>query len=234
MKPKTMNSDKELSNLPAEDRAALREELLRTVDADRLHVFDALDREADQDDGVPEMPESLRDQLIAQFGDRAPKSAVATPPTVSIFFANLVEFFKAKPLASYGGLAAAACAVMFMMFQFGGGGGDGSLGKVDRVRGGGDGGPSATADVVVYLFPESKAGAVVAEMAQGREVIVCADEADFDRRLGGGLAVAVDLDRRVILSFEKGQVSGEVDIEEEGVRSVLLGIRNVLDEMIVE
>ena len=107
----------------------------------------------------------------------------------------------------------------------------GGAGTVDTLRGGGDGRPAATAGVRIYLFPESKAGEVVALMAEGREVVLCADRADFENRRDAERAVAVDLDRRVVLSFEKGEGVAEDAIEGEGARAILLGIRGALDRM---
>ena len=134
-----MKPDTELPKNPAEDRAALREELLRSNESGRLEVFDALNREADDDDEeVPAMPEGLRDQLIEQFGERTPRQTPATTaPQSPGFFESVIAFFQARPLAAYGGLAAAACAVLFIVVQLGGpgGAGDGGGTQTDLLRG---------------------------------------------------------------------------------------------------
>lgn len=228
-----MKPQEDRSQKPTEDRAALREELLRAEANDRLRMFDALNREADPDDEeVPEMPEELRDQLVEQFGDRTPREVTAPRATpVSGWFARMVEFFQAKPLSAYGGLAAAACAVMFMMLQTAGGPDGTGPRKTDHVRGD-KVKPSATAEVPVYLFPASKAAEVVELANQGREFVLCADRADFDSRRSGKWVVAVDLDRRVVMSFGDGEATGEVPIDREGAAGVLLAVRAALDEMV--
>lgn len=225
-----MNSEEKRSINPAADRAALREELRLADGGDRLRVFDALNREADADEEVPEMPDGLRDQLVEQFGDRV-QQPVEVAPAVPGLIEKLLVFFQAKPLASIGGLAVAACAVMLVMVQFSGVDDGIGPGKVDQLRGGG-GRPAVTAGVPVYLFPEAGSAEVVAMMAEGRKVFVCEDAADFENRLGGAKwAVAIDLDRRVVITIADGTADDGQAIEGDGARGVLLGIRAALDAM---
>ena len=226
-----MNSEEQTHRTPAEDRAALREELQGSDYRLRLHVFDALNRhrEADEEE-VPEMPESLRDQLVEQFGEPSeqPAPEPVAPVVAAGFFEKLVAFFQARPLASYGGVAAAACAVMFMVTQFRAN--DDDPRKISHVRG--DGGvPAQTADVPVYLFPEAAAEGVVELMSKDRKVVVCRDAADFEKKLDADWAVAVDLERRVVKTFEAGKATGEKPVGGDDARHVLLGIRTALDEM---
>ena len=227
-----MKPEEKLPQDPAEDRAALREELLRTSGSQRVQVFDALNREADAEEEVPDMPPGLRDQLVEQFGKATPATPAPTRPDSPSLLERVVELFRAKPAAAFGGLAVAACAVMFAMVQFGDtGDGGGKGGQIDNLRGG-SARPAATADVPIFLFPESKAAGIVPMMAGDRKVVLCADQADFEKRLDVDWAVAVDLDRRVILSFEEGKASGETPVDGEGDRGVLLGVRAALDQMV--
>ena len=224
-----MNSEEIRPDNPAADRAALREELRLADGGDRLRVFDALDREAGADEEVPEMPGGLRDQLVERFGDRAQQPAAVAPAGPGLI-GKVVACFQAKPLASFGGLVVAACAVMIMMVVPFRDVGDGGSGRIDQLRGG-SGRPAVTADVPVYLFPEAGAAAVAAMMAEGRKVVVCQDAADFESRLDVKWAVAIDLDRRVVITIKDGDADDGKVIGGNGARGVLLGIRAALDAM---
>jgi len=242
-----MSSEDQLSQVPSEDRAALREELQRAGDTERLRVFDALNRQSDGvDDDVPDMPEDLREKLLDRFGSSADEAAPAAqaPRTVSTegkpgFFEGIAAFFRAKPIAGFGGLAVAACALMLVLVlpQLGGdgtGGGKGAGGKTDTIRG--EVKPPAThSDVQIFFFPESKAAEVVALMSEDRKVILCEDVSDFAQKRQAEKvhwAVVVDLENRSISNIEAGKPTGDTAIDGDDAESVLLGIRDALNSMV--
>lgn len=223
----------------AEDRASLRDELttaeLSTEEAadgnDRVHVFDALAAEADEEEAPP-MPDDLRDRLIDKFGGQS--AGVAAPVRLS-WAAKLKAMFAERPLAFGGGLAAAACVLFVLLNPPGGNDGIVGTGSVDTLRGGeGNGGAAAVtaSEVKIYLHPSGAADKVRALMNPDRAVTFCADSAELATLLAAQdepWAVAADAQSGSIVTYHHGAEHARREIAGADPMEILLGLHEAID-----